>query len=147
MAYAEKTIVDVGKTRDEIERMLQRKGSNAFLAGNRDGKIFVAFELNNLKIRFQISQPNYDDFRKTETGKTRAEAAARSCYEQAQKQRWRSLFLSIKAKLVSIDEGIETFEEAFLAHIVTNDNQTIGERIIPRLPEATAEAEIKLLTA
>lgn len=146
MAYAENTKVDVGKSRDEIERMLQRRGSTAFASGNRHGKIFIAFELNNLKIRFEIEQPDFEDFVKTETGRNRTESVARAEYEQAQKQRWRSLYLSIKAKLVSIEENIETFEQAFLAHIVTDNGQTVGEHLIPRLPESVRQAEIKLLT-
>ena len=146
MAYAERTSVDVGRSRDEIERMLEKRGSTAFLSGTMNGNIFVAFELNNLKIRFEIPQPKPEEFAKTESDKARSESAARGEYERAVKQRWRALLLSIKAKLVSIEENIETFEQAFLAHIVMNDGRTVGASIIPRLPEAVGQAEIKLLT-
>lgn len=146
MSYAENTKVDVGKSRDEIERMLSKRGSTTFLAGVRNGRIFVAFELDNLHIRFEIEAPVKDEYLKTESGKPRTEASFESAFEQAQKQKWRAMFLSIKAKLISIEEGIETFEQAFLAHIVTNDGTTVGEKLIPRLQEALKGVEIKLLT-
>lgn len=145
MGYAENTRVDVGRSRDEIEKMLERRGSNAFLSGTMNGNIFVAFELNELKIRFEIPAPSRDDFLKTDGGRDRSETAVRDEYEKAQRQRWRALFLSIKAKLVSIEENIETFEQAFLAHVVMSNGQTVGENIIPRLPEAVGQENIKLL--
>ncbi len=128
MSYAEKTKVDVGKSRDEIETLLEKRGATAFFSGGMNGKIFVAFELNNLKVRFEIGAPDFGD-------------------KQGQKQRWRALLLCIKAKMIAIDENIETFEEAFLAHFVTNGGLTVGDQIIPHLPEAVNRAEIKLLTA
>ena len=146
MAYAEKTKVDVGKSREEIERMLARRGSTTFLAGVRGGKLFVVFELDNLHIRFEIEAPQMEDYRITETGRQRSASSAEEAFGQAQKQRWRALFLSIKAKLISIEEGIETFEQAFLAHIVTSAGITIGDQIIPRLPAVVENVDIKLLT-
>jgi hypothetical protein len=44
------------------------------------------------------------------------------------------LFLCIKAKLESVESGIETFEEAFLAHVLT-PNGTVYDQVHPRLAE------------
>lgn len=54
--------------------------------------------------------------------------------DQEAKRVWRVLFHSLKARLVSIDSGLETFEQAFLPHIVDPaTDHTIWERIAPRV--------------
>ncbi|MCJ2127689.1 hypothetical protein MKK51_02295, partial [Methylobacterium sp. E-045] len=40
---------------------------------------------------------------------------------------WRALFIILKAKLVAIDRGVSTVEQAFLAHAVLPDGPTIGQ--------------------
>src|ERR1700723_2772498 len=47
--------------------------------------------------------------------------------KQLARQRWRALLLVIKAKLESVESGIETLEEAFYANIVMPDGRTIYE--------------------
>ena len=42
------------------------------------------------------------------------------------RRRWRALLLVIKAKLESVESGIETFEEAFASQIVLANGQTVG---------------------
>jgi hypothetical protein len=54
-------------------------------------------------------------------------------WEQACRSRWRALFLCIKAKLESIESGIETFEDAFLAHIQMPDGKTVAEHVKPNI--------------
>ena len=49
--------------------------------------------------------------------------------DQAKRQRGRALLLVIKAKLESVESGIETLEQAFLAHVVMADGKTVHERI------------------
>lgn len=52
------------------------------------------------------------------------------------RSRWRALFLCIKAKLESIESGIETFEDAFLAHIQMPDGQSVSDHVRPRIASA-----------
>lgn len=54
---------------------------------------------------------------------------------QAERQRWRALFLVIKAKLESVESRIATFEEEFLAHIVLPDDRTVADHIVPRIAQ------------
>jgi hypothetical protein len=42
--------------------------------------------------------------------------------------RWRALVLAIKAKLESVQSKIETFEQAFYAHVVLPNGATIYEQ-------------------
>lgn len=57
-------------------------------------------------------------------------------YEQETRTRFRALVLCIKAKLESVESGIESFEEAFLAHIVLPDKSLVGDRVRAMVQEA-----------
>ena len=54
-------------------------------------------------------------------------------WEQACRSRWRALFLCIKAKLEAVESRIETFEEAFLAHVMMPDGMTVAEHAAPMI--------------
>ncbi len=54
-------------------------------------------------------------------------------YEQARRQRWRILLLSIKAKLEEIEAGLISFDDQFLAYMALPDGSTVGDFM--RLPE------------
>jgi hypothetical protein len=42
----------------------------------------------------------------------------------------------IRAKLEAVEQGIATFQQEFLAHIVLPNGQTAGEFLLPQLDEA-----------
>jgi hypothetical protein len=66
---------------------------------------------------------------------------------QEERRRWRALHLAIKAKLEIAKEEIETFDEVFLANIVTYDGQTVGEQLVPQLKAVlSGQSAIKLLS-
>ncbi|KKL50766.1 hypothetical protein LCGC14_2302160, partial [marine sediment metagenome] len=51
---------------------------------------------------------------------------------------WRAVYWALKSRMESISYGIETFEQAFLAHFEAGLDEkgrsvTIGDRLIPRL--------------
>jgi len=54
-------------------------------------------------------------------------------YEQARRQRWRILLLSVKAKLEEIEAGLISFDDQFLAYMALPDGSTVGDFM--RLPE------------
>jgi hypothetical protein len=50
--------------------------------------------------------------------------------EQEAKRIWRVMAWNLKARLVAVDEGVETFEEAFLAHLLDErTGRTIYEQL------------------
>jgi hypothetical protein len=61
------------------------------------------------------------------------------------REAWRALLLCIKAKLVSVESKIETFEEAFLAHVVMPDGKTAYEHTRPRIAAMYKGGEIQAL--
>lgn len=51
------------------------------------------------------------------------------------RRRYRALLLVLKAKLEAVQSQIVTFDEEFLAHIVINGGDTVGDRMVPQLSE------------
>lgn len=86
-------------------------GATGWAVGEDDGRAAVSFRMQDRLLRFRITLPAKED-------------------EKEERRLWRALAMAIKAKLVIASEGIETFDEVFLANIVTPSGETVGERII-----------------
>jgi hypothetical protein len=144
--YAENTEVTSDRSRSEIERTLMRYGASKFAYGWGDNRAVVQFEAHGKRIRFALPLPQPEDFAliriKNRPPRRRTPIQARAAHDQATRQRWRALLLSIKAKLESVEAGIEEFEEAFMAQIVLPDGSTVGERILPGVRQAYLSGEM-----
>lgn len=125
--YASTTAVSVAKSRDEIERVLSKYGASAFAYGWDAGNASVQFVAHDLLIRLTIAAAVREDYARTPTGLRRAAGAIDAAVEQADRQKWRSLLLVIKAKLEAVEAGIVEFEQEFFAHIVLPSGSTVYE--------------------
>lgn len=131
MPYAESTSVSVEKSQGDIHRMVQKAGAVEFGFMTSDEMAKIAFRLNGRHIRFDLPLPSRQDPKFYWSGNRQRKAdQAYKAWEQACRSRWRALFLCLKAKLESLESGIETFDEAFLPHIVMPDGSTVGEQIL-----------------
>lgn len=139
MAYADKTSVGTSQSIIEIERTLTKYGADQFMYGTQQGKVAVGFVMADRQVRIVVSLPHKTDkqFYKTETGRDRSESAALKEWEQACKQRYRALALVVKAKLEAVEAGITTFDEEFMAHLVLPTGETVGQRLLPEIENAT----------
>jgi len=152
--YASNTKVSSEKSRNEIERTLQRYGASGFGFWLEDDKALVQFTIENLKIAFNLPMPDRKSEEFTMSShvndwqrKPLAADTAHKRWEQACRQRWRALSLVIKAKLEAIDSGISTFQEEFMAHIMLPDGVTVGEKLVPGLTQLRETGQMpKLLT-
>lgn len=135
MTYAANTTVAVDKSRAEIEGTLRRYGATAFFSGWDEGAAFVAFKLRDRHVKLTLPLPAKTDraftHRKNRYGhdERRTEQGALAEYEQVLRTLFRALLLCLKAKLESVESKIETFDQAFLAHIVLPDNSLVGDRV------------------
>lgn len=137
--FAEGTSVSTDNSRSEIDRLLVRYGATSFMFGMNATSAMVAFDMHGRRIKFVLPMPDrtapeFNEVRANQYASTKKRATpeqAADKYEQATRQRWRALVLCIKAKLESVESEIETFEEAFLPHIVMQNGRTIGETLIP----------------
>lgn len=114
MAYASKTKVPTDKTGTEIEREVMKRKSTNFAKFTSADSAMIAFEMEERRILFRLPLPN-------------------TLTDQQRRSKWRGLLLCIKAKFESIESGVETFEDAFLAHIVTPNGLTVGEQAKPAI--------------
>jgi hypothetical protein len=121
VSYAQDTSVSVAKSRGEIEDMVQRAGGTRFASMYENTRAVVMFELADRRIMFELPLPSREAFatRQVRSRTVPVDAARQQRdWEQACRAKWRALALTIKAKLISVESKVESFEEAFLAHIV-----------------------------
>ena len=123
MAYAEKTVVSVDKSRLEIERILARYKADQFATAidNDAHRAMIQFRCQGRIIRFEMGLPTQD---------------------QALRTRWRALCLTIKAKLESVESRIETFDDAFMPHIVMPNGDTFGHWAKPQIHKAIESGQM-----
>jgi len=110
--YAAQTRVATDQSRTEIERTLSRYGATSFAYATTQGRAIIAFEANKRHIKITVPIPPGENDKE----------------KQHARQKWRALLLVIKAKLESVESGIETLEEAFYANIVLPDGLTVYEK-------------------
>jgi hypothetical protein len=136
MAYAEGTTVTPERSQQEISATLRKYGAQSFAYGWDDNRAMIQFVAHERQIRFLLDLPHPDDkaFKTTSTGRSRTNP--QSAYEGEIRRRWRALNLAIKAKLESVETGIATFEEEFMAHIVMPDGKTVAEHLVPKIEAA-----------
>lgn len=152
MGYAQGTSVRIETSKAEIERLVTKYGASQFTTGWDQGrrKAAVQFDMKNRRIRFIIDMPAPEQFaqyeRKGAYGSThireRGEKDQLRLVDQEMRRRWRALLLVVKAKLEAVDSNISSFEEEFMAHIVTASGQTIGELVLPRLDKVAASGKL-----
>lgn len=134
--YAEGTEVPAHRTRSEIEHYVSQHGAVRFAFGHLEDRAGISFVAHGRMVRFTVPLPSDQD----KEVRRRAQRLSRSNWrvdppalqralEEENRRRWRCLLLAIKSKFTTVEAGIETFEEAFLANIVTTDNITVWERI------------------
>lgn len=117
MRYARRTEVPASRSRQEVENLVTRYGADQFGSAldHEGGRAMIQFRIATWLVRFVLP--------------------LKDCTQQQERQRWRALVLVVKAKLEAVEDGITTFEEEFLPHIVTPGGQTFGEWAVPQIRE------------
>lgn len=120
--FAEGTSVASEKTRAEIERLVRRRGATSFGTLSTPHGTSLAFQINKRNIRFELPLPPIQDPIKREAEERRL---------------WRCLALNVKAKFEAVENGIVSFDQEFLAHIVVpGSSETVGDRAAGALAAA-----------
>jgi hypothetical protein len=146
MAYAEGTTVPVEKSRSEVEKLAVEHGATKFGSYWSEDQAVVTFLINNRMIKLVVPLPTpaqaQDVLKERRQYAYKAPPAnnLKDWITRESMRRWRCMLIALKAKFEAIETGIETFDEAFLAHIVTESGKTIYERL-------TQEPGNKLLSA
>lgn len=129
--FAQQTHVSVEGTKGDIKGIIGRYGGH-LLDINEDvpGRSIIMFQSNHATPRYLRVSMSFP-------------ISSNATTEQTCRRKWRALFNDIKFKFVSIDEGIETFDQAFMAWIIGDDGKTLYEtarqlRLLPRPEEDEA---------
>lgn len=130
------TEVQVERSQGEIRKLLHSHGASnfSFAEGSHEGSIWAAVEFvhggSRVRIQVPLKEPELAVIN-SKLSRTRTKNRAQivdELVEQEARRIWRVLFHGLKARLVSVEERVETFEQAFLAHLVDPiTNQTLWE--------------------
>lgn len=147
--YASETVVPVSRSLEEIKRTLIRFGVNrdTFAYAEQGRNVAIQFDFDRRQVRLVMQLPDRASYRLDKRGYIRTDSAIDRDWEQACRQRWRTLAAAIKAKLAMIDDGISTFEREFLADLLLPSGETIGERLAPEIDEAIRNGDVPRLVA
>lgn len=134
-SYAQGTTVPVEKSQSEILAMLKKIGITRKAMGQEDNVSSVGFEYAGISYRISIEIPDRSErqFQRDGRNVQRTAEGVTKAWEAEERRRWRALVLVMKAKFVAIEDKVATFEKEFLAYAVTDNGQTLGERIIPAM--------------
>lgn len=129
MAY-ESTNVPVEKSQSGIRKLLMEFGANEFQFGEGTGVdearwSGISFRHGGHTVMMQVPLKVPDETQaeqlkaKAKRAHTRTLAdVEREYWDQEERRIWRVLFWSLKARMIAIEEDVEEFEQAFLAHLV-----------------------------
>jgi len=119
--YAKNTSVPISRSKAQIEETLLRYGIEEFGMGVSPRGDGILFKKEGRIYKINVPNPNREDY------------ATDIKYEQARRQRWRILLLSIKAKLEEIEAGLISFDDQFLSYLALPNGSTVSDFM--RLPE------------
>lgn len=147
--FAESTTVSPERSRAEIETVINRYGADAFGYGIEAGRAMVQFRCKGKYVRFVLVMPDPKEkrfwtIRLNQSSRigTRTPQQAAVAHDQEIRQKWRALYLVVKAKLEAVESGITTFEQEFMAHIVLPDGRTAGDAILPGIEQAYSTGKL-----
>lgn len=87
--YAQGTEVSIGRSRDELERLLRGRGATGFIAGWEEGRDHhvVAFRIAERLIRLTVPRSWFDQHKRTPTGRARTDEAAQREADSEERRR------------------------------------------------------------
>lgn len=138
MAY-DKTSVPVERSQGSIREILRKHGARKFAFGQDDDgeRIYalIRFEHEGISVRMRVplKEPDYGKLEeKAERARSKTyEAMVDEAEEQEAKRIWRVIFYNLKARMESVEEEVETFVEAFMAHVINpGTGRTIYEDLV-----------------
>ncbi len=156
MPFAEGTTVPVEKSRAEIEQIVTRYGATKFSSGWDGDTAAIMFAASNRVVKFVLRLPTIEEMKAADEKRRKAarirlapataDKLAKMQMEES-RRRWRALALVIKGRLEAVESGIESFDVAFMAHLMLPNKRTVSDEVLPKLEQAYGTNTMpKLLT-
>lgn len=126
MAY-ENTSVPVERSQMHLRKLLQDHGAEGFGFGEQrhNGRRTALIQFQHDAFAVKLAVP----FRAVSGSTDRQHQVAE---EREERRIWRVIFHVLKARMVAVEDGVETFEQAFLPHIV---NPRTGRTVYDELAQ------------
>jgi hypothetical protein len=135
MAY-ENTEVPIARSQEAIRKLIMGNGGTGVMFWSKPPKegfeAFVPFDQCTYHIRIQAE---------VKQGRKQKDD------EASIRRIWRVLFYHIKSVYENAATGVMEFREMMLPYIVTNNGQTMAERILPQIEKAIHKDPMRLLPA
>lgn len=148
--FASETAVPVERSKAQIEALLVKYGAEGYhtgwqaASGDDPGWDAIEFLWKAKQIRFRLPRPSEKDKAFIDKyGMRLMGDKLNRAIAQRNRQRWRVLFLVVKAKLEAVEAGISIFEEEFMSFIVTASGRTVGEILLPRLTSGSGPLQLE----
>lgn len=137
VAY-EQTTVPVSRSQEQIRTLLREFGATSFEFGEAelDGITWAAvgFAADGHRFRIRVPLKPVDEAalqRRVRRSNKPAKVLRADAVEQESKRIWRVLAWNLKARLEAVAEGVETLEEAFLAHLlIGGTSETVYDTLV-----------------
>lgn len=113
--YAETTSVPVNRSRTQIQDVLEKFGIEEFFFGTSARGQGIGFKYEGRVYKMDVPFPE------------RAKDMTEKQYEQAQRRRWRVLYMTLKMELEKIADGGISFEDQFLAQMCLPDGSAVAD--------------------
>jgi hypothetical protein len=142
--YAKETTVPWRRSKQEIEDLIEKRDGTATgtIINAEQCLAIIAFELDGYRFRFSLPLPHLEDFVHNQKGRRQAAKQVNESYEKELRRKWRSLLATVKAKFISVEDGIEVIESAFMAQIVMPNGMTMEEWAVPQLHDFYASGNM-----
>ncbi len=137
--YAAGTSVSADRSVDAIKSYLRKRGAEKIMTMEEGDSAALLFMMDGRVIRFWIQMPEVNDYLVTDQGRERKIDVARKMVDDEWKRRWRVLSIVLKGKFELVDSGIVELDEEFLPHIVTDNGETVYQRMKPALDSGSGE--------
>lgn len=144
MAYAENTKVSVSQSRVEIEKLLQKYGADQMASGWTQNRAVISFRMHSRYIKIEMPLPILEKD-VSSWNRKKGQYYDMVSVEKETRRRWRSILLYCKAKLESVESNIVSFEEAFMAHILLPNKQTVAQFMGPQIQSAYTNGQMPKL--
>lgn len=150
MTYAAGTSVDPSKTRSEIDTLLTKNGATHVAIQSAPDSATVAFEIAGKRYRITLPMPTMEQCKPGNKIPPRwygmqasqREEWVRGQRDQRLRERWRALFLVMKAKLeIARISGFSSVEKEFLADKILPGGTTVYEEVQEAFKTGLDQAE------
>lgn len=117
----------------EMANLLERNGAAAVFWIDTDVRIGVEFTLEMRRLRLTCGLPSRYDTGLDKNARRMGDAQSELVHQRIIRRRWRVMVLVLKAKLISVSNGIEVVEQAFMGQLVLANNRTMSQVVLPQI--------------